>query len=141
MANKVNSTNTLNLKNIILKSAFSNDDFNFIHINPGSLKPHIDELRLLTNKVCVHAIAISESWFNEKTNDRLMAIENYNLLRHDRKNKRGGGVAIYLRNNIKAKLLKKSRANGETEYLFLEIGNNLSENFVLEWCIILHLVF
>ncbi|CRK96583.1 CLUMA_CG010193, isoform A [Clunio marinus] len=46
--------------------------------------------------------------------------------RHDRKSSsraRGGGVAIYVRDNIKAKIISKSRANGLTEFLFLEIVN------------------
>ena len=127
MSNQVPSTFPINLNNIILKSAFFKENFNFLHINPGSLKPHIDDLRSLTHNVSLHAIAVSESWFNGKINDRLVAIENFSLLRHDRLIKRGGGVAIYIRNGLKAKVIRKSRSNSKTEYLFIEIINKFSE--------------
>ena len=127
MSNQGLSTFPINIKNIILKSAFSKENFNYIHINPGSLKPHIDDLRSITHNVSLHAIAVSESWFNEKINDRLVAIENFSLFRHDRVIKRGGGVAIYIRNDLKAKILRKSRVNCKTEYLFIEIVNRFSE--------------
>ena len=118
-----NSINDLNIKNIVLKSAFKENCFNFIHINPGSLKPHLGELRLIVQNTAVHAIAVSETWFSEKTNNNLVAINDFSLFRHDRLNKRGGGVAIYLRNGIKARIIGKSNANAKVEFLFLEIDN------------------
>ena len=118
-----NPINDLNIKNIVLKSAFKENCFNFIHINPGSLKPHLGELRLIVQNTAVHAIAVSETWFSEKTNNNLVAINDFSLFRHDRLNKRGGGVAIYLRNGIKSRIIGKSHANAKVEFLFLEIDN------------------
>jgi hypothetical protein len=62
------------MKNVILKSALRAGRLNFIHINPGSLKPHIDELRLLLAGVCVDIVAVSETWFNDRMNDSSLSL-------------------------------------------------------------------
>lgn len=119
--------NALNVKNIVLKSALSDNTFNFLHLNPGSLKPHVDELRTFVNDVSLHAIAVSETWFSGKVNDGLVSINNFSLFRHDRVNRRGGGVAVYLRNGLKTRIIRKSRANTKIEFLILEIDNRAGD--------------
>lgn len=112
-----------------LKASLMKNAFNFIHINPGSLKPHLDEVRSLISDLDLHMLAVSETWFSKATNDKLVAISGFTLLRHDRMRKRAGGVAIYLRSGIKFKILHKSHQNAHVEFFFLEIDNNDGTKF------------
>lgn len=65
---------------------------------------------------------VSKSWFKPCHNSQTYALPGYVLVRNDRLMRRGGGVAIYLRNTIPFKTLSTStqKVNG-IEYLFLEI--------------------
>ena len=58
-----------------------------------------------------------------------MSLPGFELIRHDRTSKRGGGVAIYLRTGIAYKLLHKSHNNANAEFLFLEIDNRAGVKF------------
>jgi hypothetical protein len=106
---------------------------NFIHINPGSLKPHISEVSSLVHSVNVDLIAVSETWFNGKINDNLVNIPGFRLIRHDRKKKRGGGVAIYVRQTLKVSLLDKSHSNSTTEFLAIQL--DACDNRKLAFCV------
>ena len=69
-----------------------------MHINPGSLKSHLSEISSLIDGVDLHVLAVSETWFNDRINDNLVKIPGFQLFRHDRKRKRGGGVLfIYVK--------------------------------------------
>lgn len=123
--------NNVNIRNVVLKSTLNSDFFNFAHINPGSLKPNLSEVQAVLRDVNLHALAVSETWYNDKLNSNLVKIEGFELIRHDRRNKRGGGVAFYLKSNLKYKTLFKSHPNSKVEFLFLEINNNAGCVFVL----------
>lgn len=107
----------------MLKSSIKREHFSFIHINPGSLKPNFSEIRLLLEGVDLHLLAVSETWFTDSHNSNLFTIPGYELLRHDRKSKRGGGVAFYIKNGLKFKLLATSHRNSLSEFMFIEIDN------------------
>lgn len=118
---------SLNMRNIVLKSSLIGNLFKFIHINPGSLKPHLDDIRALVKDVNFHILAVSETWFSNKHNDHLVSLPGFTLIRHDRKNKRGGGVALYIKNGLKFKILFKSHPNACAEYLLIEIDNRFGD--------------
>lgn len=127
-------SSSIDLKNITLRSIFSGqlDYLKIAHFNPGSLIRHIDEFREVLRNVPLDIIAISETWFNDKKhNNMIVAISGYNLVRNDRTNKRGGGVAIYVRDNIKFRVIKKSKSDATVEYTFIEILNNRLEKLVV----------
>lgn len=118
---------SLSIRNVVLKASFNSNDLNFLHINPGSLKPHLDELRSLIKNVNVHLIAVSETWFSSKHNDILISIPGFSVLRHDRANKRGGGIAIYVKNGIKCRIIEKSNPRANVEFMAIEIDNRCGE--------------
>lgn len=111
------------MRNIVLKSSLPTESFNFMHLNPGSLRPHLSELQALVNGVNLHVIAVSETWFNSSLNNNLVSIPGFSIIRHDRVGKRGGGVAFYVREGIKYRIIRKSRAKSGSEFLFLSINN------------------
>lgn len=121
----------IDYRKIVLRSALSSDALNFAHINPGSLKKNLHDVLSLINDTELHVLAVSETWFNESHNNNLLLIPNFKLIRHDRKSKRGGGVAFYLRYGIKYKIIAKSHHCASTEFLFVEIINGINNKILL----------
>ena len=76
---------------------------NFIHLNTRSLLPKLDELRILAANTKVAVIGITESWLDASVTDSEINITDYSILRRDR-NRDGGGVCIYIRNDFIFKL-------------------------------------
>lgn len=93
------------------------------HINAQSLNNKIDELRLTFENSCVDMVCVSETWLNDHTPDSLILLRGYKVFRNDRKT-RGGGVAIYVRQGIKCKLVHKSAAEEKIEQVFIEVTSN-----------------
>jgi Reverse transcriptase (RNA-dependent DNA polymerase) len=113
------------LNNIVLKSSYSGVEstrLRFCHANPGSAAAHIDDLNALFDNTDMHVICISETWFKRWHTSKRIAIKGYKLLRADRcDGRRGGGVAMYVRSDLKCKVLQKSPDDCAIDYLFAEI--------------------
>ena len=76
------------------------------HLNARSLNKNIIELKAILELTEFDVICISESWLRSRTpKDRFM-IEGYKIFRSDRKNKRGGGACIYVREEFDCKRIK-----------------------------------
>jgi len=75
--------------------------FKCLYLNARSLVNKIMELELLVRSENIDIIGITETWLNSNILDSEMSIEGYTLVRKDRGgNRRGGGVAFYIRNEI-----------------------------------------
>ena len=96
------------------------------HINAQSLVHKIDELRYIFEKSGIDVICISETWFRPDMSSNLFKIYGYRLLRADRID-HAGGVAIYLKSNLKFKFIDKSPNDSEIEYIFIEIFSEVSK--------------
>ena len=94
-----------------------NRGLHFIHLNINSLLPKIDELRYITKSTNAAVIGISESTLDGSVLDPEI-INNYKILRCDR-NRQGGGVACYVRNDLSYNTL--SVFPREVENIFFEI--------------------
>ena len=89
-----------------------------IHLNVNSLLPKIDEIRFIAEKSAASIIGISETKLDISINDLELQIDGYNLLRADR-NRHGGGVACYIKNNISFEI--KKYFPPDIENLFVDI--------------------
>ena len=49
-----------------------------------------------------HMIGINESWANNDITDAEFRLEGYTMFRNDRMGRRGGGVLLYIKDNIPA---------------------------------------
>ena len=78
---------------------FKKRGLHFLHLNVNSLLPKIDELRYIVKKSNAAIIGITESKLDDSIMDCEIGISGYDLLRCD-KNRNGGGVACYIRQNI-----------------------------------------
>lgn len=107
---------------VVLNSALraTVNDLNFSHINGGSLYPKIDEFRRIFEGSRSHVVVASETWFKSYRNNKAVSVEGYELFRNDRVARRSGGVAIYVMNGIKTKVVRSS-IGVKSEFLFIEL--------------------
>jgi len=90
------------LQDILLEDEtknFKKKGLHFVHLNCNSLLSKIEEIREFVLQSKPHIICFSESKLDSTVNDEEVAIDDYNLLRHDR-TRNGGGVACFIRNSI-----------------------------------------
>ena len=87
-------------KTPILKKKNSLTELNFFYTNATSLRNKWDEFNsLITLAEFPHVLMITETWFNI---DSLTLVENYTLYSKNRIEIVGGGVAIYIRDDIES---------------------------------------
>ena len=103
-----------------------------MHINARSLNKNFDSIELLLTslqKFQFSVIGISETWLH-KNSPPLYSLENYQMLRSDRGHRKGGGVAIYAKKDIKFKLRSDLHIEN-TEHIFIEILNTDAKNIIV----------
>ena len=66
-----------------------------------SLAPKIDELRVFLQHDKIDICCITETWLKDTIVYNVINIQNYQLLRKDRIHAQHGGVALYVKDNIK----------------------------------------
>ena len=75
-----------------------------MYFNARSILNKIDELEIYIKEEDLDLVGITETWLTEEILTSEVNMEGFTLLRKDRKDlvkKRGGGVAIYVKNDIK----------------------------------------
>jgi hypothetical protein len=86
-------------------------------------------MRSLFSDVHMDVICVSESWFKSHHSNKLVSLPGYRLLRADRSDgRRGGGAAIYVRSELKYKVLARSPDDAIVNYIFIELrfqGQNI----------------
>ena len=82
-------------------------DFSIVHHNVNRLYNKLDEIKLyLKIHYSVTIYCCSETFLNDNISDHQITIEGYNIIRRDRNSKEGGGLIIYLRNDIECSRLE-----------------------------------
>ena len=114
-----------------------NDDiFSLLHMNARSLPSHFSEFRRLIESLEVDftVIGISETWLNNQNSD-LFSLPNYNFIENHRRARSGGGVGLYLSENVKYKDRSDlSIVDENMESIFIEImaeSLNVSKNVII----------
>lgn len=111
-----------------VKSKFSKHSKNFLKLalhNARSLPRNVENYRLLFENSEVNVLGLVETWLKPSVTSKSVELPGYTLVRSDRKlsgRNRGGGVAFYLKKNIKYSVLAKSEASSEIDFLFLKIS-------------------
>jgi ribonuclease P/MRP protein subunit RPP40 len=107
-----------------------------IYINARSIVNKIKELVLMIEDENADVVAITETWLNDKIADEEMNISGYTLFRRDRKDKiklRGGGVAMYIKNELNPVCKSEFSEDSFAESLWCSITCG-SENTLLGVC-------
>ena len=79
-----------------------------VHFNCRSLNRNFEEIKSYLNELnhTFDIIAMSETWV-QSINNFYFYLEGYDVVHRDRQNKRGGGVAIYIKNGIELRLINE----------------------------------
>ena len=111
----------------------ANLGFSTLHLNIRSISKNISRLTdwLCGLAITFSAIGITETWLQNA--DHNVDINGYNFIHNHRKNKTGGGVGLYLKNDLQFKNRKDlhfSDANS-TESLFIEVIKPQGKNIIV----------
>jgi len=71
--------------------------------NARSILPKLDELTALLSTTSADLVAITETWLHDDIDDGLLEINGFDIHRKDRIDSRGGGVCLYVNNDISTK--------------------------------------
>lgn len=95
---------------------------NVCHINAQSIKGKIDEFRYIFEGSDIDVICVTETWLNDSIKDEMVSLKKFKIFRNDRKSL-GGGVAIYVKENVCSKSVFMSQKDDKVEHIFVEIGS------------------
>ena len=96
----------------------SSKGLHFLHLNIRSLLPKLDEIRLIVKESNAAIFGLTETWLDNSVSDSEVAIEGYSIVRKDR-NRHGGGVCVYVRDNLTFNT--RSDLDEETESVWLDL--------------------
>ena len=71
-------------------------------LNARSIINKKNELNIMVDDIKPHIIGITESWAHKDITDAELGLEGYVMFRKDRIGKKGGGVLLYIKENIPA---------------------------------------
>lgn len=114
----------------------SKTDFNFLHLNINSIKNKGLDVHDILNNTNFDIICLSETRLDSNYPTKQFNNKNYKLFRYNRplndpEDKPGGGIFIYVKNNINIINYKISNTNLEFIYLLFQTTNKShSINFV-----------
>ena len=100
------------------------------HINAVSVPKHRDEIGRIINETAMDIIAISETNIKKDTPKERYKLDGYKLFRTDRKDRKSGGVGIYINENIRAKRIQVKYDNQQPEMCFIEAEVNSNKILV-----------
>ena len=90
------------LNNVVLNNKVDHNAFSMYHMNIRSVPRHIQELNCYLNNIDLRfsIIGLSETWISNHTSG-LYNLEGYDLVEKYRINRNGGGVSLYIRDDLK----------------------------------------
>lgn len=89
------------------------------HVNVNSLVNKVNEVFNIVQKNNLHVLAITETHLDQTITNGQLELKGYNILRRDR-NRRGGGLAIYLQEHLLFKVRDDLCVDG-IEILWIQI--------------------
>ena len=92
-----------------------------MYFNCRSILPKLDKLAALCSANNPDIVCLVETWLCDDVSNREVCIPNYSIVRCDR-NRRGGGVAIFIHNSIRYNILVSGPAN--LELLVVSLSRN-----------------
>ena len=118
-----------------LKS-FTSETFSILHLNIRSKNKNFEAFREFYESLDINfsIICFSETWENDSNFDKNSSfkIEGYNPIHQIRKNRKGGGIAIFIRNSLLYKIRDDLSINcDDIESLSIEIVNDHTKNIII----------
>jgi len=83
----------------------SSNELKCFYTNANSLKGKMDELRHRTDSAKFDVVGITETWADSSVTDAELSLEGFDMFRVDREGSKGGGVLLYIREELGAVIL------------------------------------
>jgi len=83
----------------------------------------MDELRLFCDKYKPHVLSLNETWLDDSFSDAELSLPGYQLMRRDR-DRHGGGIAVYIADNLSFNRLDTPAENIEALWFELSQPNS-----------------
>ena len=106
------SDDSLNFSNLIKNS------ISFIHLNVQSIVPKLAQISIEYHGYDL--MSFTESWLNSSVSDDNITIPSYTSFRNDRVDRIGGGVIVYVKENVNC-IQRPDLHVGDLECIWLEI--------------------
>ena len=103
---------------------------NIGHLNVQHLMNKLDTIKILTNQL--HIFGLCETFLSDVVSDAELQIANYKIERKDRQNKRGGGLLLYLNENVPYKR-RIDLESGQIESVWIEVRFSNSKSFLINF--------
>ena len=110
----------------ISKSLNKKHNFSLCHLNNRSIRKNLGSLEFTLENLQheFSLIGITETWLKDDDCD-LFAIQGYNVVKKHRQNRSGGGVALFIKDNIEYTIRSElSTFNDQLESVFIEINKD-----------------
>jgi len=91
-----------------------------LYTNTRSMGNKQEELEAIVLLESYDLIAITETWWGE-SHDWNVALDGYRLLRRDRRGRRDGGVALYIKKTLQSEELSLKNNHEQVESLWVRI--------------------
>ena len=124
------SSRTINNSNDLSSFGLIRKGLRIGNLNICHLIPKLDEIRLLLNEHrSVNILGLCETFLNENTDDNVLSIDGFTFERRDRDDGRsGGGILVYVSNQISYKRRSDLETKNGPETIWLEIINPSSKS-------------
>ncbi|KAJ7414527.1 hypothetical protein BTVI_40948 [Pitangus sulphuratus] len=99
-----------------------------MYTNASSVGNKQKELGAIAQQESCDVVAITETWWDD-SHDWSAAMDGYKLFRKDRQGRRGGGVALYVRDSLGSAELEVS--NNKVECLWIRIRGKANRADIL----------
>lgn len=87
--------------------------------NPRSLVNKIDEFQATLSQNQVDIAVVSETWLSDNHPESAITVSGYNLFSKHRRDRRGGGVAVYVDQTISSRQLSECPVPDELECVWV----------------------
>ena len=104
------------------------------HINAQSLVSTFTEFSVMMDKYKFDIVCVTETWFTDSVHlDNYVQIPGYELEKNNRSKARGGGVAIYVQENLNYTPRQDIiNLDSELEHVWIEVkGKNKNSSFLI----------
>ena len=102
------------------------------HLNIRSLLPKIDQLRLIMSDKSIDILSLNETFLSDEVSDSGVSIPGYMLYRRDRGSRHGGGVALYVNNNLPSTVMTNTYTMAtDVECLWINIDRHHTKGLIV----------
>lgn len=123
-----NSTGLVSFKNSCVSAKKS---IKLCHLNVENLRSHRESFINVVYDGVFDVIGLSETFLKPAVSSEPFMLSEYNLIRHDREGKEGGGVALYIKKKFKYNVVAKSDNVYRKKPEFLIVEVSLGYKFLL----------